>query len=353
VEALQPISEARSGVYLMDATLTVEAIERATAERGYHFTRIQGIANKADLMGHFKTALAFPDYFGANWDALLDMLRDLSWLHTNGHVILLSGLKALATADRKTLETALDVLADAADFWRVQMRNSPPFIVYVEDALPVKIAPSILAADFTRLGEQVRDADAAGAELIHLDIMDGRFVPNISFGPLVVEAVRRETSLPLDVHLMIVEPERYIPRFVEAGATMINVHVETCPHLHRTIQQIKELGVKVGVAINPHTSGEMIREILDLVDRVLIMTVNPGFGGQKLIPSTLAKVKHIRSMLTRPIEIGVDGGIELSTAADAVAAGANVLVCGTSVFGAKEGIREAVQAVRSAANKAR
>ncbi len=351
MDVSQPVMSAKSGVYLADGNLARATLEQHAAERGYHFVQVSGdaIHSKADLMEALKSALAFPDYFGRNWDALLDMLRDLSWLHARGHVLLISGLDSLAEHDRTAFETALEVFSDAARFWSVQMKDETPLIIYVQDAMPVKIAPSILAADFTQLGQQVRDAEAAGAELLHLDIMDGRFVPNISFGPLVVEAIRRVTSLPLDVHLMIIEPERYIERFVNAGATMINVHVETCPHLHRTIQQIKEAGVKVGVAINPHTSTEMIREILPEVDRVLVMTVNPGFGGQKLIPSTLPKVSHLRAMLTRPIEIGVDGGIDLRTAPDAVRAGANVLICGTSVFGASEGIAAAITHIRQVA----
>lgn len=210
-----------------------------------------------------------------------------------------------------------------------------------------KIAPSILAADFTRLGEQVREAEAAGADLFHLDVMDGHFVPNISFGPLVVEAVRRVTKLPLDVHLMIERPERYLAAFAKAGATMINVHVETCLHLYRSIQQIKELGIKAGVAINPHTPFEMIREILPDVDRVLIMTVNPGFGGQKLILDVLPKITQI-SHAADKIEIGVDGGIDAQTTPDVLAHGANVLIVGTSVFQAPGGVAAGITAIRTA-----
>ncbi len=215
-----------------------------------------------------------------------------------------------------------------------------------------KIAPSILAADFTRLGEQVRDAEAGGADLIHVDVMDGHFVPNITFGPLIVEAVRRITNLPLDVHLMIEQPERYIEDFIRAGATMINVHVETCPHLHRTIQQIRGASARPGVALNPHTPFEMILEILEDVDRVLVMTVNPGFGGQQLIPGTLGKLARIRAAikaLDRPIELGVDGGVDVDTVMQVLSQGADVLVAGNSVFGAPEGVGAAIAALRAAA----
>lgn len=218
-----------------------------------------------------------------------------------------------------------------------------------------KIAPSILAADFTRLGEQVREADAGGADLFHLDIMDGMFVPNISFGPLVVEALRPITKLPFDVHLMIEQPERYLEVFARVGADMINVHVETCPHLHRTIQQIKELHLKAGVAINPHTPFEMIREILPDVDRVLVMTVNPGFGGQKLIPTVLPKIAQIAQAIKtidHPIEIGIDGGVDVNTLPGLVATGADVFIAGSSVFRAKGGIAAGIAALRSVAREA-
>jgi ribulose-phosphate 3-epimerase len=219
-----------------------------------------------------------------------------------------------------------------------------------------KIAPSILAADFTRLGEQVREAEAGGANLIHCDVMDGLFVPNITFGPLVIEAVRRVTNLPLDVHLMIEKPERYLQDFAQAGATMINVHVETCPHLHRTLQQIKELNLKVGVALNPHTPFEMIGEILGDVDRVLVMTVDPGFGGQKLIHSTLPKISQIAEAARRtnhPIEIGVDGGVDVTTTSLVLEHGANVLIAGSSVFNAPGGIAAGLAALRNAVGQAR
>ena len=212
-----------------------------------------------------------------------------------------------------------------------------------------KIAPSILAADFTRLGEQVREAEAGGADLFHCDVMDGHFVPNISFGPMIVEAVRRVTALPLDVHLMIEQPERYLEMTAKAGAQMINVHVETCPKLHDTIRQIRALGVKPGVAINPETPFERIQEFIPEVDRVLVMTVHPGFGGQKFIPEMLPKIARISQAakrIGRDIEIGIDGGVEVSTTPDVLAQGGNVLVAGSSVFHAKGGIAAGIKSLR-------
>lgn len=217
-----------------------------------------------------------------------------------------------------------------------------------------QIAPSILAADFTRLGDQVREAQAAGAELLHLDVMDGQFVPNITFGPLVVNAVRSVTTLPLDVHLMIESPERYLAEFVRAGATMIDVHVETCPHLHRTISQIKALGCQAGVALNPHTPFELIREILPDVNRVLIMTVDPGFGGQKFIRTTLGKIAQLRRAideLGHPVELGVDGGIDESTIAEVYRTGADVFVAGSAIFNYAAGVQAGVTALRQAAQR--
>jgi ribulose-phosphate 3-epimerase len=215
----------------------------------------------------------------------------------------------------------------------------------------IKIAPSILAADFTRLGDQVREAQAGGADVLHLDVMDGQFVPNISFGPLVVHAVNRATDLPLDVHLMIEQPERYIADFVRAGATMINVHVEACLHLHRTLQQIKSLNCQAGVALNVHTPFEMIREVLADVDRVLVMTVNPGFGGQTLIRTTLPKVRQVREAadaLGRDLEVAVDGGIDQDTVAEVYGYGANVFVAGSSVFGYEGGVPAGIDSLRQA-----
>ena len=213
----------------------------------------------------------------------------------------------------------------------------------------VKIAPSILSADFARLGEQVAEAEAAGADYIHIDVMDGHFVPNITVGPLVVEAVRRATRLPLDVHLMIEAPERYIARFAKAGADILTVHVEACPHLHRVVQQIKGLGVKAGVSLNPATPLASLEEILGDVDLVLVMTVNPGFGGQEFIAGMLSKIRRLRRMLDErglKCELEVDGGINAETAPEVVAAGANVLVAGQAIFGAEEGVAEAMRRIR-------
>ena len=213
----------------------------------------------------------------------------------------------------------------------------------------VKIAPSILSADFARLGEQVAEAEAAGADYIHIDVMDGHFVPNITVGPLVVEAVRRTTRLPLDVHLMIEAPERYIARFADAGADIITVHVEACPHLHRVVQQIKGLGVKAGVSLNPATPLGSLEEILGDVDLVLVMTVNPGFGGQEFIAGMLSKIRRLRRRLDErglKCELEVDGGINAETAPEVVAAGANVLVAGQAIFGAEEGVAEAMRRIR-------
>jgi len=218
----------------------------------------------------------------------------------------------------------------------------------------VKIAPSILSADFARLGEQVAEAEAAGADYIHIDVMDGHFVPNITVGPLVVEAVRRTTRLPLDVHLMIEAPERYIARFAEAGADILTVHVEACPHLHRVMQQIKGLGVKAGVSLNPATPLGSLEEILGDADLVLVMTVNPGFGGQEFIAGMLSKIRRLRGMLDErglSCELEVDGGINPATAPEGVAAGASVLVAGQAIFGAEEGVAEAMRRIRESVAK--
>ena len=213
------------------------------------------------------------------------------------------------------------------------------------------ISPSILSADFARLGEQVREADAAGADAIHIDVMDGHFVPNITIGPLVVRAVRRVTELPLEVHLMIEQPERYIGDFAQAGADLIIVHVETCPHLDRTLHQIRETGVRVGVTLNPSTPVMALQEILDLVDHVLVMSVNPGFGGQSLIPYTMAKVRQLVALRDERhlgYDIEVDGGINAETAASVVAAGANILVMGSAIFGHLAGVEDAMRRIREA-----
>src|SRR3972149_6555339 len=205
----------------------------------------------------------------------------------------------------------------------------------------VKIATSILAADFARLGEQVAAAEAGGADWIHVDVMDGRFVPNITIGPLIVSAVRRCTRLPLDVHLMIVEPEKYLEAFVEAGANRLIVHTETCPHLHRTVEHIHELGAKAGVVINPATPISAVEEILADIDQLLMMTVNPGFGGQKFIEQSVAKIARaaqLRDRLGSTAEIEVDGGIDRHTAPRVVAAGASILVAGNAIFNHPAGV---------------
>jgi len=215
----------------------------------------------------------------------------------------------------------------------------------------VRIAPSILSADFSRLGEQVAEAERAGADIIHIDVMDGRFVPNITVGPLVVRALRPVTRLPLHVHLMIVEPERHIDAFARAGADLITVHVETSPHLDRALAQIREAGARPAVTLNPATPLVMIEEVLDQVDLILLMTVNPGFGGQEMIPSSPDRVRRLRRMLDeRGLEgcsIEVDGGINEATIPEIVSAGADVLVMGSAIFGAEGGIAEAMRRARS------
>ncbi|GIK41772.1 MAG: ribulose-phosphate 3-epimerase [Chloroflexota bacterium] len=218
--------------------------------------------------------------------------------------------------------------------------------------MPPKFAPSILTADFTRLGEQIREAEAAGVDWIHLDIMDGNFVPNITFGPVLVQAVRQVTKLPLDVHLMIAQPERYLADFAQAGANWLTVHVETCPHLHSTVQQIKALGCQAGVTLNPATPLPTLEEILPEVDLILVMSVNPGFGGQKYIPGSTGKIARLRAMLDAigsPAELEVDGGINAATIAEVVKAGASVLVIGSAIFNSKAPIAENVRTLRERA----
>lgn len=215
----------------------------------------------------------------------------------------------------------------------------------------VRIAPSILSADFARLGDQVRAAEAAGADMIHVDVMDGQFVPNITVGPLVVAAVRSATTLPLDVHLMIMQPERYLKAFAEAGADFLTVHSEATVHLHRTLELIRDLGVRPGVALNPATPEHVLEYVLPYLDLVLVMTVNPGFGGQAFIPEMLRKVAAVRQMaqeLSREVLLSVDGGIDVETAPQVVAQGANVLVAGSAIYGAPRGVSAAVQALRAA-----
>ena len=211
----------------------------------------------------------------------------------------------------------------------------------------VEVVPSILSADAGRLAEQVREAEAAGADRIQVDVMDGHFVPNLTFGPLVVEAVRRATKLPIEAHLMVERPELFLEAFVKAGATLIEVQVEATTSLYRTVQTIRELGAKPGVAINPATPVEDLREILPYVDLVNVMTVEPGFGGQKFIPGSPEKIRRVRA-LSADVEIEVDGGIDARTAPPVVAAGATVLVAGSSVFGYKGGIAAGIKAIRDA-----
>lgn len=214
----------------------------------------------------------------------------------------------------------------------------------------ILIAPSILSADFARLGEEVAAVERAGADWIHVDVMDGRFVPNITLGPPIVKALRRATKLPLDVHLMIVEPERYVDAFAEAGADTITIHVEACVHLHRTLSYIRSLGKRAGVTMNPSTPEDSIRYVLEVCDQVLVMSVNPGFGGQSFIPEMLPKVAAIREMIDEhnpAIDLEIDGGITEVTARDAVAAGARVLVAGNAVFNGKD-YRTAIADIRGA-----
>lgn len=221
-------------------------------------------------------------------------------------------------------------------------------------ALPIRVAPSLLSADFGRLAEEVRAAETAGADLMHVDVMDGRFVPNITVGPLVVEAVRAATRLPVDAHLMIVEPERYVEAFARAGADIVSVHAEVSPHLHRTLQAIRAAGAKPGVALNPSTPLSCLEHVLGDCELVLIMTVNPGFGGQKYIEACTEKVRRLREMAQargQALDIEVDGGIKPDTVGPVAAAGANVLVAGTAVFGAKD-YAQAIRAIREAARAA-
>ncbi len=215
----------------------------------------------------------------------------------------------------------------------------------------IGLVPSILSADFTRLGEQVREAESAGAQRIQVDVMDGHFVPNITMGPMIVEAVRRSTTLPIEAHLMITNPQHYIDDFAQAGADVIIVHQEVCPHLHRVIQQIKMAGKMAAVALTPSTPVFMLEDILSLLDMVLIMTVNPGFGGQEFIPETLPKIARLRQMITQRnlhCDIEVDGGIHEATAPLVVQAGANLLVAGSAIYNEHESVAQAMARLRNA-----
>lgn len=211
-----------------------------------------------------------------------------------------------------------------------------------------KIAPSILSADFSNLGEEIKKVETAGADMLHIDIMDGHFVPNITFGPPVVSAIRKITNLCFDVHLMVQNPQDFIDPFIKAGADLITIHVETAPHLHRVIQQVKDSGKKVGVSLNPSTPLSSIEEILSEVDMVLLMTVNPGFGGQSFIPSSLDKIRRLKKMILERnllVDIQVDGGINGETAHQVVEAGANILVAGSAIYQAED-VQIAIDLIR-------
>ena len=215
----------------------------------------------------------------------------------------------------------------------------------------MKISPSILSSDFGRLGEEIQAVEAGGADWIHVDVMDGHFVPNLTIGPVVVEGARRATGLPLDVHLMIEDPDRYIEAFVQAGADVLTVHIEACRHIHRTLQRIRQLGAKAGVALNPGTPLSAVEEVVSELDLLLVMSVNPGFGGQAFIPASVHKVARARALLdaaASSADIEVDGGVDASNAAVLVEAGATVLVAGSAIYGHPEGPAVGIRSIRSA-----
>jgi len=217
----------------------------------------------------------------------------------------------------------------------------------------IKIAPSILAADFARLGDQVREVEAAGVEYIHVDAMDGQFVPNITFGPLIAAAVARSSRVPLDLHAMILQPERQIAAFKAAGVSLLTVHAEACPHLHRVVQEIKAAGMRAGVAINPATPLDQVRWILPDLDLLLVMSIDPGWGGQRYLPLASAKLREARRLIDSlglATELEVDGGVDQTTAVQAVEAGATVLVAGTAIFAHPDGIAAAVASLRASIN---
>lgn len=226
--------------------------------------------------------------------------------------------------------------------------SSSPFAPPIYQPGKIRVAPSVLSADFARLGEELRTLEAAGADWVHVDVMDGMFVPNLTLGPPIIQALRPHSRLPFDVHLMIEKPERYLAAFRDAGADVLTVHAEACPHLHRTLSEIRRLGAKAGVSLNPSTSPHVLEHVLDDLDLILVMSVNPGFGGQRFIPSTLGKLAQIKAMIKdRPIFLEVDGGISPQNAVSVREAGANVLVAGSAVFGAED-MATAIRLLRGA-----